>query len=267
MFSAILPLSFSSRPHTPRPPGKASRKYVGIGATDVPSRYGWSSSVVSAAASSSFSASEVKNGPTQNKAWNGPAGDAFTETTRLYSEAMFPRTSPAIRIFRAFGSDIEAETEAPATHRMMKSCRLVSQTRKRAANFGKAASHFHSSAGGRVHETLTYNAITTQLTKTLRKQLTKTPTTQHTRVTSVCSYGYDAGDAARSGVKIKIRPPKDALQYSFSRTPRFCFGAPKLWTEGAPGAPWQARLAPNPSLSAPCPAPCLGGTRGRRLAR
>ena len=47
-----------------------------------------------------------KKFPTQKSAVNGPAGDALTASTRLYSAGRLPRTSPAIRILTVFGSDI-----------------------------------------------------------------------------------------------------------------------------------------------------------------
>ena len=90
------------------PAGSASTKYVGRGATAVPSMYGISSSIAASPdpAAASSSVASAKNGPTQNSAWNGPAALAFTDATRLYSACTLPRTSPAMRIFFAFGSDI-----------------------------------------------------------------------------------------------------------------------------------------------------------------
>ena len=51
-------------------------------------------------------AADPKKRPTQKSAANGPADDALTASTRLYRDARLPRTSPAIRILTAFGSDI-----------------------------------------------------------------------------------------------------------------------------------------------------------------
>ena len=74
----------------------------------MPSMYGLSSSIAASPdpAAASPSEASAKNGPTQNSAWNGPAALAFTDATRLYSACTLPRTSPAMRIFFAFGSDI-----------------------------------------------------------------------------------------------------------------------------------------------------------------
>ena len=46
------------------------------------------------------------SGAREKSAANGPADDALTASTRLYRDARLPRTSPAIRILTAFGSDI-----------------------------------------------------------------------------------------------------------------------------------------------------------------
>ena len=90
-------------------------KYVGRGAVRVPSTYARISALGSEAAgvasapsspSPAAAAADPKKRPTQKSAANGPADDALTASTRLYRDARLPRTSPAIRILTAFGSDI-----------------------------------------------------------------------------------------------------------------------------------------------------------------
>ena len=86
-------------------------KYVGRGAVRVPSMYGLTPACVASSPApvpspSAAAGDSPKKFPTQKSAVNGPAGDALTASTRLYSAGRLPRTSPAIRILTVFGSDI-----------------------------------------------------------------------------------------------------------------------------------------------------------------